>query len=267
MQSHGSRTRGVARIGTTLVAALAVAACASGGRTTTTGSGGDAAPAGAVTTGPGADDPTMPGSQGAATQTAVDNAGGRDVGATTGTSGSPGAAGGSQGAGTTTTEAGSRMSAAGDAMGARSDAHIVGLLHESNLGEIRAGTAAQQRATNSAVRSFAQQMITEHTALDQRGNALASQAGIAPALPDSMLPRQHATELATLQGASGAAFDRAYMAQQVMAHQRTLALVDASIPMASNAALRTMLQSEVRPRVADHLRHAQQLQTQVGTAP
>ena len=244
MQSHGSRARGIARIGTTLAAALAVAACASRGTTTTTGSGGDVAPAGAVTTGPGANDPTMPGSQGAATQTAADNAGGM-----------------------TATESGSRMSGAGASMGARSDANIVALLHESNVGEIQAGTAAQQRATNAAVRTFAQQMITEHTGLDQRGNALASQAGIAPVLPDSMLPRQHATELTALQSASGAAFDRAYMAQQVMGHQRTLSLVDASIPMASNAALRTMLQSEVRPRVADHLRHAQQLQTQVGTAP
>ena len=48
--------------------------------------------------------------------------------------------------------------------------------------------------------------------------------------------------LAHLQAAAaGTAFDRAYVAQQVAAHRRTLALVDTSIARAQNAALRTML--------------------------
>ena len=61
---------------------------------------------------------------------------------------------------------------------ATSDAQIVGLLHQSNASEIAAGQLAQQRAQDAAVKSFAQQMVSEHTALDTRGNALATQAGM-----------------------------------------------------------------------------------------
>jgi putative membrane protein len=151
---------------------------------------------------------------------------------------------------------------------ATSDAQIVGLLHQSNLSEIAAGQLAQQRAQSADVKTFAQQMVTEHTQLDTRGSTLASQAGITPTLPDSTLPRGDAEAMTTLQGAGGgAAFDRAYVAQQIGAHQRTLALVEASIGKAQNAQLKAMLQNEVRPKVAAHLQQAQTLQRTVGTAP
>ena len=264
----------------TLAAAVAVGCASGGGSTTTTSSGGDVdqpRAAGAVgdtagrvppATGginPTANPPALgPGVTGSPTPGSPAVAS-RDS--------SPGGAGVPSGAGTGNANASvssgvsAETGAGSAAMGARSDANIVALLHESNVGEIQAGTLAQQRATNSAVKSFAQQMVTEHTTLDQRGNALAQQAGIAPALPDSTLPNQQRQEASQLQGATGSGFDRAYIAQQVAAHQRTLALVDASIPIAQNAQLKTMLQSEVRPRVAAHLQTAQNLQRQVGTSP
>lgn len=66
-----------------------------------------------------------------------------------------------------------------------------------------------------------------------------------------------------MHGAAGD-FDRAYVAQQVTAHARTLALVDAAIQRAQQAELRTMLETEVRPKVAEHLRMAQELQSRLG---
>lgn len=66
-----------------------------------------------------------------------------------------------------------------------------------------------------------------------------------------------------MHGAAGD-FDRAYVAQQVTAHVRTLALVDAAIQRAQQAELRTMLETEVRPKVAEHLRMAQELQVRLG---
>ena len=136
------------------------------------------------------------------------------------------------------------------------------------MAELTSGQLAQQRAQSAAVKNFARQMLTDHTALDLRGNSLASQAGITPTLPDSTLPQQNARDEAALEAAgSGSAFDRVYVAQQVAAHQRTLALVDASLGIAQNAALKAALQSEVRPRISTHLQQAQALQRQVGTAP
>ncbi len=146
-----------------------------------------------------------------------------------------------------------------------SDAHIFALLHESNLGEITAGQVAMQKATDEEVRDFAQMMIDEHTALDQEGAALAAQLGVAPALPDNALPTLQAGELAMLQAAAaGAPVDRTYIQQQLFAHQRPLGLVDESIQRAQRAALRQMLQTEVRPHVAAHLAEAQQIRTRIG---
>ncbi len=146
-----------------------------------------------------------------------------------------------------------------------SDANIFALTHESNLGEIQAGQVAQQRASDVEVQAFAQRMITEHTTLDQEGTALAQQLAVTPVLPDSNLPRLQQQELAQLSAVpAGGAFDQQYIAQQITAHQRTLALVDASIERAQAAELRAALQSRVRPHVAAHLETAQDIQGRIG---
>jgi len=147
----------------------------------------------------------------------------------------------------------------------QSDAHIMGVMHESNLGEIEAGQLAVQRASDAEVKTFATTMITQHTQLDAQGTALATQLGIPPALPDNTLPAEQDREAVQLSAVTGTTFDRTYIAQQVTAHTRTLALVDASIAEAQQAALRTMLQSTVRPMVAAHLATAQQIRTRIGS--
>ena len=124
----------------------------------------------------------------------------------------------------------------------RNDAQILAVLHTSNIGEIAAATVAQQRGTDSAVKAFAMTMMTEHSTLDQQGQALGRQIDVTPVLPDSTLPRVQRIESDSLRAAaSGASFDQVYMAQQVAAHQRTLNLIDASVPVAQHAELKTAL--------------------------
>ncbi|WP_284349428.1 DUF4142 domain-containing protein [Roseisolibacter agri] len=91
--------------------------------------------------------------------------------------------------------------------------------------------------------------------------------------PDSTAMRTDSTMARTdttmrhagmMHGAAGSSFDAAYVAQQVAAHARTLALVDAAIQRAQQAELKTALETQVRPRVAEHLRMAQELQTRIG---
>ena len=143
------------------------------------------------------------------------------------------------------------------------DANILALLHESNLGEIQAANVAKERAKNEEVRSFAQRMIDEHSTLDQQGSALAQQLGVTPELPNKALQETQSLEMQTIGPMSGGIFDRTYMRQQVNAHERTLNIVDASIEKTQNADLRSALQTQVRPRVADHLRMAQELRDRV----
>ncbi len=158
----------------------------------------------------------------------------------------------------------------------QTDAHALALLHEANVGEIEVSRRAQTQARDSAVRAYATTMVTEHGALDQQATALAQQAGITPALPDSQLPRLQSSELTALPTPTAAepagtpptgdaAFDKAYIDGQVAAHTRTLAIVDAAIGKAQDATLRTMLQDRVRPTVAAHLAAARQLQQRLGT--
>ena len=97
--------------------------------------------------------------------------------------------------------------------------------------------------------------------------------------PDSTMMRPDSTAMRTdsamaradttmrhagmMHGAAGS-FDAAYVAHQVAAHARTLALVDAAIQRAQQAELKTALETQVRPKVAEHLRMAQELQTRLG---
>jgi putative membrane protein len=146
----------------------------------------------------------------------------------------------------------------------QTDAHIMGALHESNLGEIEAAQAAVQRATDTEVKAFAGMMVTDHTTLDAQGTALATQVGVAPALPTTTLSDQQDREMTQLSLVTGTTFDRNYIAQQVSAHTRTLAIVDAAITKAQQAALKTLLQSTVRPKVAAHLAMAQGIAARIG---
>jgi len=147
----------------------------------------------------------------------------------------------------------------------RSDPNIAAVIHTSNLGEIAAGNIAITRATDAAVKSFATQMVVEHTELDAQGNARAAALGIPLTIPDNTLPAIIAAESDTLTSvAMGTTFDRVYVAQQVRSHQRTLALIDASISTAQNAQLKALLQNSARPSVAMHLQMAQTLQARIG---
>jgi putative membrane protein len=147
----------------------------------------------------------------------------------------------------------------------RSDANIMGVLHTSNLGEIAAGNVARSKAVDAEVKSFATQMVADHSTLDAQGSALASAQGVVPVVPDNTLPQLMTAESDTLNHTpTSPAFDRTYIAQQVNDHVRTLALVDASIALTSNAGIKTFLQNTVRPGVAMHLQMAQTIQARIG---
>ena len=148
----------------------------------------------------------------------------------------------------------------------RSDPNVLAVMHTSNLGEIAAGNLAITKATDAAVKTFATQMVVEHTALNAQVNARAAAIGIPLTIPDNTLPAIIAAESDTLTTiVTRATFDRVYIAQQVRDHQRTLTLIDASIAVAQDAQIKVLLQNTARPSVAMHLQMAQALQTRIGT--
>lgn len=152
----------------------------------------------------------------------------------------------------------------GIANSTRSDADILGLLHEADRGEIQAGQVAIQRGVTGDVKTFATSMITEHTTLDAKLDSVARLLQITPTVPNDDLAKTQNAEISQMSGFSGVTFSFHYMSLQVSAHERTLALVDAFIAKAQQAALRNELQNDVRPHVAAHLSAAQQIRGRTG---
>ena len=145
--------------------------------------------------------------------------------------------------------------------GESQDGVVAHIFMTSNTGEIQTSQVATSRAQSAAVRDFAQRMITEHSAANDRLTNVTRDEGIAPAPnPASAALQQTAQQtVSALNTYTGAAFDRVYMENQVALHQYTLRTLDEHlIPAARNDDLESLLVS-TRPAVAQHLQMAQQI--------
>ena len=148
------------------------------------------------------------------------------------------------------------------------DPQIAAIVVAANQVDIDAGNLAKERATDPRVKEFAQRMITDHSGVNQAASDLVGKLGVTPEPnPTSQqLTSDGEAKLAELQGQSGAAFDRAYIANEVAYHQAVLDAIDQTlIPSAQNGELKALLE-QTRPAVQAHLDHARQLQTSLGGA-
>lgn len=148
---------------------------------------------------------------------------------------------------------------AGAAGAAMTDANIFGQLHEANANEIAEGDLASHKATAAAVKAFGRRMVTDHKAIDDQGNDLATKLGIKPTVADSSMMKAARDRLNDLQGKTGTDFDTQYIDNQVKAHQGVLDLIDRAMNATQNAQIKQMLQA-TRPKIASHLQAAQALQ-------
>ncbi len=73
----------------------------------------------------------------------------------------------------------SAMSASAPAAGTWTDANIVALLDEANVGDSTAGAVAATKGTAAAVRDFAKRMMRDHHQLRVQGQALAKKLNLA----------------------------------------------------------------------------------------
>jgi putative membrane protein len=158
--------------------------------------------------------------------------------------------------------------AAPAAQGAVTDPQIAAIVVAANNVDIAAGELAKTKGTSPQVKEFANRMVTDHTGVNEQATALVTRLGVTP--EDNPTSRQLTQggeqERQSLQGLSGAAFDKAYVDNEVSYHQTVLDAIDQTlIPNAQNAELKALLEA-TRPAVAAHLDHAKQLQSQLGGA-
>jgi putative membrane protein len=142
------------------------------------------------------------------------------------------------------------------------DAQIASIVVTANQVDIDAGKLAASRASTDGVKKFAELMITDHTGVNKSAVDLATKLKVTPQdNPTSQnLKAGGEKNLARLKALSGAAFDKAYVDQEVAYHQQVLDALDkVLIPGATNAELKALL-VKVRPAFVAHLEHAKQLQ-------
>jgi putative membrane protein len=148
---------------------------------------------------------------------------------------------------------------------ALSDANIVALLDEANAADSAAGALARTKATDPDVKAFAQLMITEHHLLRKKGQELAKKLNVTPEPPanDPVKPAATAEMDALRSAAKGAAFDRAYIDQEVTIHKAVLDLAGQAHGATQNAELKALI-TTAKPYLERHLERAESLQKKLG---
>jgi putative membrane protein len=129
-----------------------------------------------------------------------------------------------------------------------------------NLMEIQLGQLAQNKASNPAVKQFAQRMVSDHNNLQNQLTSVASTGG------QSFTPTmdsRHQNQINRLQGLSGAEFDRNYMSLMIRAHQRDVNNFQSQSQSANSTQVRTLATNSL-PVLQQHLSLAQQVGGQVG---
>ena len=141
------------------------------------------------------------------------------------------------------------------------DAQIAHIAYTAGQLDLEAGKVALTKSKNTAVRSFAETMVRDHAAVNDQALALVKKLGVTPEANATsqaltMQSREAARRLSSLQGA---AFDRAYIDNEV-AYHRTVneALAKTLIPGAHNRELKALLRNGLT-LFREHQKHAEVL--------
>lgn len=117
----------------------------------------------------------------------------------------------------------------------------MGILATANTGEIQAAELAAQKATHPEIKQFAQQMLTEHTVMNE------------DSATSKMLTKKSQSDLKELKQLKGAEFDEEYLEDQVLMHRLLLETIEnVLIRSADHQELKTML-TKAQGKVASHL--------------
>jgi putative membrane protein len=148
------------------------------------------------------------------------------------------------------------------------DPQIAHIAYTAGLIDVEAGKLAVEKSQNSDVRAFAQRMIGDHTAVNDQALALVKKLNVTPEdNPTSQsLTKQADITREKLTGLTGAAFDKAYIDNEVAFHKTVnSALTTTLIPDAQNSELKSLLQNGLKVFEA-HLEHAKRLAPKLSSA-
>jgi putative membrane protein len=147
------------------------------------------------------------------------------------------------------------------AAGAPTDPQIAHIAYTAGNLDIAASKQALARSHNKAIRSFAEEMVRDHQAVNDKALALVKKLHVTPeANPTSASLTKSADATRTrLSHLKGAAFDRAYIDNEVAYHKTVNGALESTlIPNAKNAELKSLLQTGLT-LFREHQAHAEQV--------
>jgi putative membrane protein len=141
----------------------------------------------------------------------------------------------------------------------------VGAVEVANQIDINCAKLAQSKAKDKQVKDFAQQMITDHSTVQNSVRELAAKLNVFPedSQTSNSLKKQAQQTMLKLHRLKGKEFEKAYIDNEVAYHQRVInAIKTVLIPNAQNAELKKALEG-AEPLFEGHLQHAQQVQAAI----
>jgi len=148
-----------------------------------------------------------------------------------------------------------------NAADAPTDPQIAHIAYTAGAIDIEAAKQALKISKNAHVRAFANDMVRDHQAVNEKALALVKKLHVTPEDNDTSkaLTKQADDERAKLAKLSGAAFDKAYVENEVAFHKTVdNALSTTLIPSSSNGELKKLLQTGLKI-FEGHLKHAEHL--------
>ena len=141
------------------------------------------------------------------------------------------------------------------------DAQIAHIAYTAGTLDVAAAKQALAKSHNKAVREFASTMLRDHEAVNGKALALVKKLGVTPEdnVTSAALSKQAAETHDRLDKLSGAAFDQAYVKNEVAYHQAVNgALKGTLIPSADNGELKSLLETGLT-LFSEHQHHAEAL--------
>jgi putative membrane protein len=152
------------------------------------------------------------------------------------------------------------------AQGAKpTDPQIAHIAYTAGQLDIEAAKQALEKSKNKEVRDFAQDMVRDHTEVNKQALALVTKLNVKPKDNDTSraLTQQAKAKHDELSKLNGAAFDKAYVANEVAYHKTVNAALESTlIPSANNAELKSLLQTGLKI-FQGHQQHAEHVAADV----
>jgi putative membrane protein len=139
------------------------------------------------------------------------------------------------------------------------DPQIAHIAYTAGNIDIKAAELALQRSKNKEVRAFAQDMVRDHKAVNEKALALLKKLKVTPQDNDTSkaLLKQANEKEAELNKLSGAAFDKAYVENEAAYHKTVNSALESTlIPSASNGELKDLLTTGLK-LFQGHQQHAE----------